>query len=67
MQTALATLASCENVTANAVAEEVDVKVETTESDERIKELQAQVEARFPVYTLFNAADVKMNDNWVNA
>lgn len=102
MQTALTALASCENVTANAVAKEmdfdlkgltfqvtgtfdprgfmgdssvrpyfeevdVDVEVETTESEERIKELQAQVEARCPIYTMFNAADVKMNDNWVKA
>lgn len=102
MQTALTALASCENVTANVVAKEmdfdledlnfkvsgtfdprgfmgdssvrayfeevtVDVKVTTSESDERIKELQAQVEARCPIYTLFNAANVKMNDNWMKA
>lgn len=102
MQTALVALASCENVTANAVAREmdfdlqgltfqvtgsfdprgfmgdssvrpyfeevnVDVQVETTESDDRIKELRAQVEARCPIYTMFHAAEVKMNDNWVKA
>lgn len=45
----------------------VDVQVKTTESDERIKELQEQVETRCPIYTLFYAAGVKMNDNWVKA
>lgn len=42
----------------------VDVKVTTNESEERIKELQAQIEARWPIYTLFNATNVKANDSW---
>lgn len=45
----------------------VNVTVKTSESDERIKELQEKVEPRCPVYTLFKAAGVKMNDNWVKA
>lgn len=102
MQTALAALVSCENVTANMAAREMDfdlkcltinvtgsfdprgfmgdasvqpyfeevtinVKVDTTESDERIQAIKEQVEARCPIYTLFKAAGVKMNDTWVKA
>ena len=102
MQNVLASLASCENVTAHMVAKEmefdlqglsfditgtfdprgfmgdasvrpyfeevsVDVTVTTSESDARIKDLQEAVESRCPVYTMFKAADVKMNDNWVKA
>ena len=102
MQTALAALVSCENVTANMAAREmgfdlkcltinvsgsfdprgfmgdasvrpyfeevtINVKVETTESLERIQEMQEKVEARCPIYTMFKAAGVKMNDNWVKA
>ena len=102
MQTALAALVSCENVTANMAAREMDfdlkcltinvsgtfdprgfmgdasvqpyfeevtinVKVDTTESDERIQLIKEQVEARCPIYTLFKAAGVKMNDTWVKA
>lgn len=102
MQTALAALVSCENVTANMAAREmnfdlkgltinvsgsfdprgfmgdasvqpyfeevtINVKVDTTESVERIQAIKEQVEARCPIYTLFKAAGVKMNDNWVKA
>lgn len=102
MQTALAALASCENVTANMVAREmnfdlqkltfsisgefdprgfmgepnvqpyfeevvIDVKVDTSESDERIKKLEQQVEARCPIYTLFKAAGVNLTNNWKKA
>ena len=102
MQTALAALVSCENVTANMAAREMDfdlkcltinvsgtfdprgfmgdasvqpyfeevtinVKVDTSESDERIQLIKEQVEARCPIYTLFKAAGVKMNDTWVKA
>lgn len=102
MQTALAALVSCENVTANMAAREMDfdlqkltftvsgefdprgfmgdpdvqpyfeevvvnVKVETSEDDERIKQLEEQVEARCPIYTLFKAAGVKLTNNWEKA
>lgn len=102
MQTALAALVSCENVTANMAAREmgfdlkglsinvsgsfdprgfmgdasvqpyfeevtINIKVDTTDSAERIQALKEQVEARCPIYTLFKAAGVKMNDNWVKA
>lgn len=102
MQTALAALVSCENVTANMAAREMDfdlqkltfsvsgefdprgfmgepdvqpyfeevvvnVKVETSEDDDRIKLLEEQVEARCPIYTLFKAAGVKLTNNWVKA
>ncbi|PSL44447.1 putative OsmC-like protein [Salsuginibacillus halophilus] len=99
LQTSLAALASCENVTANMVAKEmgfdlqsihfdvegefnpkgfmgqegvrpyfqtvtVNAVVETSESEERLKELQEKVEARCPVYTMMKAADVTMQDTW---
>lgn len=102
MQNVLASLASCENVTAHVVAREmsfdlqglsfnisgsfdprgfmgdpsvrpyfeevsVDVTVTTSESDERVRELQEKVEARCPVYTMFKAAGVELTDNWVKA
>lgn len=102
MQTALAALVSCENVTANIAAREIDfdlkrlkinvsgsfdprgfmgdasvqpyfeevtinVEVETSESDERVQTIKEMVEARCPIYTLFKAAGVKMNDTWVKA
>src|SRR5690625_2959275 len=38
----------------------VNVKVKTSESEERIKELQEKVEARCPVYGTFKAADIEM-------
>ncbi|MDZ7836125.1 MAG: hypothetical protein U5K84_13145 [Alkalibacterium sp.] len=41
--------------------------MDTTDSAERIQALKEQVEARCPIYTLFKAAGVKMNDNWVKA
>ncbi|SDB82664.1 Uncharacterized OsmC-related protein [Pelagirhabdus alkalitolerans] len=102
MQNTLASLSSCENVTAHIAAKEmkfdlqglsfdisgsfdprgfmgdpnvrpyfeevtVNVKVTTSESDERIKELQEKVESRCPVYTMFKAAGVEMNDTWTKA
>lgn len=45
----------------------INVSVETTESEQRVKALQEQVEARCPVYTLFKAAGVNMVDSWVKA
>ncbi|MBB5173010.1 OsmC family protein [Texcoconibacillus texcoconensis] len=102
MQTLLSALAACENVTAHAVAREINfdlqglsfdvrgefdprgfmgdesvrtyfetvdvkVKVETSESEERIRELQELVEKRCPVYGTFKAANVTMNDEWTKA
>ena len=45
----------------------VNVEVDTTEDDAEIQALKRQVEARCPIYTLFKAAGVKMNDTWVKA
>lgn len=45
----------------------VDVKVETSESDERIEQLREQVEARCPVYGTFRAADVELKGAWTKA
>lgn len=45
----------------------VNVKVKTSESEERIKELQEKVEARCPVYGTFKAADIEMKGSWVKA
>ncbi|RPE88627.1 putative OsmC-like protein [Salisediminibacterium halotolerans] len=42
----------------------VNATVKTSESEERVKELQEKVEARCPVYTMMKAADVKMEDSW---
>lgn len=43
----------------------VEATVTTNEPVERVKELQAKVEMRCPVYTLLQAADVKLNDSWI--
>lgn|SRR5699024_8818072 len=43
----------------------IDVEVQTTESEERLKELQKQVEARCPVFGTFFAADIEMKGSWV--
>ncbi|AOM82711.1 OsmC family protein [Salisediminibacterium beveridgei] len=42
----------------------VNAKVRTSESEERLKELQERVEARCPVYTMMKAADVDLQDTW---
>lgn len=42
----------------------LDVKVKTTESEERLKELQKQVASRCPVYGTFSAANIEMKDSW---
>lgn len=42
----------------------VNAKVTTSESEERLKELQEKVEARCPVYTMMKAADVDLQDEW---
>ncbi|UCZ52169.1 OsmC family protein [Bacillus shivajii] len=45
----------------------VEATVTTSESDDRLKELQEKVESRCPVYTMLKAADVEMNDTWIKA
>jgi putative redox protein len=45
----------------------VEAKVKTTESEERIKELQEKTDLRCPVYTTLKAAGVEMVTNWVKA
>ncbi|MBY6035801.1 OsmC family protein [Fictibacillus nanhaiensis] len=45
----------------------VNAKVKTSESEERIQELQKIVDNRCPVYTTMVAADVEMVPNWVKA
>lgn len=42
----------------------LDVKVKTSESEERLQELKEKVAARCPVYSTFVAADIKMKDTW---
>lgn len=46
---------------------EIKATVKTTESEDRIKELQKTVETRCPAYGIFKAANVQMVDNWVKA
>lgn len=46
---------------------EVKAVVKTSESDERIQELQEKVESRCPVYTMMKAAKVEMKDQWTKA
>lgn len=46
---------------------EVEATVRTTESEDRIKELQKAIEPRCPIYGMFKAANVQMIDNWVKA
>lgn len=43
----------------------VDVKIKTSESKDRIKQLQRQVESRCPVYGTFFAADIEMKGTWI--
>lgn len=45
----------------------VDAKVSTSETDERVQELQKIVDARCPIYTTMVAADVEMVANWSKA
>src|SRR5690625_2670656 len=42
----------------------LDVKVKTTESTERLEELQKQVASRCPVFGTFAAANIEMKDSW---
>jgi len=46
---------------------EVEATVKTTESEDRIKELQKAVEPRCPVYGIFKASNIQMVNNWVIA
>ncbi|WP_422163836.1 OsmC family protein [Halobacillus sp.] len=45
----------------------VNATVHTSESEERVKELQETVDSRCPVYTTLEAADVELTPNWVKA
>jgi len=46
---------------------DIEATVTTTETEERIKELQKAVEASCPTYGMFAAANIDMNDNWIKA
>ena len=45
----------------------VHAKVETSESDERLQELQEKVDSRCPVFTTLKAADIEMDVLWEKA
>ncbi len=45
----------------------VDAQVKTSESEERVQELQRIVDSRCPVYTTLEAADVEITANWTKA
>lgn len=45
----------------------VEAIIATSESEDRVKELQKKVEARCPVYTMLKAAGVELTDEWVKA
>ena len=45
----------------------IDAKVKTSESQERINELQSKTDERCPVYTMFEAAGIELVPNWVKA
>ncbi|OIJ18912.1 osmotically inducible protein C [Anaerobacillus alkalidiazotrophicus] len=45
----------------------VEATIATSESEDRVKELQEKVEARCPVYTMLKAAGVELTDEWVKA
>lgn len=45
----------------------VNAQVKTSESEERIKELQEIVDTRCPVFTTLKAADTEMVPNWAKA
>lgn len=46
---------------------EIHAKVNTSESQERVEELQRITDERCPVYTTLAAADVEMKANWEKA
>lgn len=45
----------------------IEAKVHTSETQERVDELQKLTDARCPVYTSLEAAGIEMNANWVKA
>jgi putative redox protein len=45
----------------------INAKVKTSESEERIQELQEKTDARCPVYTTFKAANIELVPNWTKA
>ncbi|WP_020006281.1 OsmC family protein [Salinicoccus albus] len=42
----------------------VNVRVKTSESEHRVKELQEIVDSRCPVFTTLQAANIEMDPNW---
>ncbi|MBH0231690.1 OsmC family protein [Halobacillus yeomjeoni] len=45
----------------------IEAKVETSESQDRVEELQEITDKRCPVFTTLQAADVQLNVNWTKA
>ncbi|WCK52944.1 OsmC family protein [Aneurinibacillus sp. Ricciae_BoGa-3] len=45
----------------------IHAKVKTSESEERVQELQEKTDLRCPVYTTLKAANVELVPNWVKA
>ncbi|WCK56267.1 OsmC family protein [Aneurinibacillus sp. Ricciae_BoGa-3] len=45
----------------------INAKVKTSESEERVQELQEKTDLRCPVYTTLKAANVDLVPNWVKA
>ncbi len=43
----------------------INARVKTSESEERLTELQQIVDSRCPIYTVLEAANVEMTPNWV--
>ena len=46
---------------------QINAKVTTSESQERIDELREKTDARCPVFTTLKAADVELEANWTKA
>ncbi|WP_147805081.1 OsmC family protein [Alkalicoccus halolimnae] len=46
---------------------DINAKVTTDETDERIQELKEKTDARCPVYTTLEAANVELNATWEKA
>jgi putative redox protein len=44
---------------------QIEARVQTNESEERIKELQEKTDQRCPVYTMMKAAGVKLEAKWI--
>jgi putative redox protein len=45
----------------------IDAKVKTSETQERVNELQEKTDKRCPVYTTLKAAGIELEPNWVKA